>query len=323
MSEQRDSEQAGAPVAETEVSATEVQAAVERAHDGVIAEPAAGAGAGTGAAAGVGVGVGAGGDTAAAETSVLPTDQRPPIAIADELPSAGPTPTAVGAPTVPFGAAPAPQAPAAPYPTTPAPAAAPGAGDIRISADHPMAAFYTQSPLPPEPRGNRLAGVLISLLATVGFAIVYSAVLALLLAPELPPSRYMNGLIDVLLAWSTILAVVAFAVGMVVVVLVVGRAGWWAYVLGGFLVAVFVWAANVLGHIIDLAGFTGITEFNLAVAFDIALFPAAIAALLVAREVTVWFGAWIGSRGRRISRANAEALAEYERSLTEPQANQS
>lgn len=308
MSEQRDSEQAGAPVAETEVSATEVQAAVERAHDGVIAAPAAGNGA----------------DPAAAETSVLATNQRPPIAVADELPSAGPTPAAAGAATVPFGAAPVAEAPAA-APAMPAPGAggAPAVGDIRISADHPMAAFYTQSPLPPEPRGNRLAGVLISLLATVGFAIVYSAVLALLLAPELPPSRYMNGLIDVLLAWSTIFAVIAFAIGMVVVVLIVGRAGWWAYVLGGFLVAVFVWAATVLGHIIDLAGFTGITEVNLAVAFDIALFPAAIAALLVAREVTVWFGAWIGTRGRRIARANAEALAEYERSLTETQANQS
>ncbi len=50
--------------------------------------------------------------------------------------------------------------------------------------------------------------------------------------------------------------------------------------------------------------------------------PPVVAAVLVAREVTVWFGAWIGTRGRRITRANADAIAEYEAALAEVQAKQ-
>ena len=46
----------------------------------------------------------------------------------------------------------------------------------------------------------------------------------------------------------------------------------------------------------------------------------AIIADVIAREVTVWFGAWIGSRGRKVARKNAAAVAEYEIALAEVQA---
>lgn len=312
MSDER--EQAGAPVEETAVSATEVQAAVDRANEVGAEEtampvmqtevlPAEAPPAAVPAAA------------PATETSVMPEAapyapaefgaatpyeaERPVIAVAEELPSA---------------------APAIPTPAPFSMGEPGGDGEIRISADHPMAAFYTQTPLPPEARGNRLAGVLISLLATVAFAVVYAGVVALLLAPQLPPSRFVGVLVDELLMWGPIFSVIAFFIGMVVIVLVVGRAGWWAYVLGGFLVAMFVWAATVAGLIVDAAGFGGLGDIHFGDVVELALLPPVIAAMIVAREATVWFGAWIGFRGRRISRANAEALAAYEVAMAESQA---
>lgn len=320
MSDEREGEQAGAPVEEAAASSTEVLAAVERAAEVGASTPAPGeqaAAAETAAAETVtaaetvvettvveevAVAGGAAAVVGASETVVVPDQSRPVIAVADELPSAGPTEA---------------------VPTQVQPAAVPARdGEIRISADHPMAALYMQTPMPPDVKGNRGAGVLIAIVATIAFAIVYAGVLALLLAPQLPPSRFVGGLVDGLLAWQSVFAVVAFFVGLVVVVLVVGRAGWWAYVLGGFLVAMLVWVAAFAGAIVDADGFGRLARLRLDDLYSFGFMPTVIAAVLVAREATVWFGAWIGRRGRRITKANAEAMAEYEAALAEVQAKQ-
>lgn len=194
-------------------------------------------------------------------------------------------------------------------------------GEIRISSDHPMAALYMQTPMPPEIKGNRGAGVLIALLGTLGFAVVYAGVLSLWLAPELAPSQFVDGLMGYVLSWGFVAAVAAFLLGLIVLVLIVGRAGWWAYVLGGFLVGVLVWVAATAGYAASADGVRALFErapVVLADSFGLAV--PAIAAGLVAREATVWFGAWIGARGRRMKRRNAEALAEYEAALAEVQA---
>lgn len=197
-------------------------------------------------------------------------------------------------------------------------------GEIRISSDHPMAALYMQTPMPPEVRGNRGAGVLISVLATIGFAVVYAGVLALWLAPNYPPSAFLeDGLLPRVLDWGFAAASAGFFIGMLLLVLIVGRAGWWAYVLGGFLVAALTWAAALLGYAFSahLSG-TEITLHPYPLVVDFGLFFPVIAAGLVAREATVWFGAWIGARGRKMKRLNAEAAVEYEQTLAEVQAKQ-
>jgi hypothetical protein len=171
-------------------------------------------------------------------------------------------------------------------------------GEIRIGADHPMAALYMQTPMPPEIKGNRGAGVLIALLGALGFAVVYAGVLALWLAPTFPPSTFLSeGLLPWLTSWVFVAAVGAFFVGLALLVLVLGRAGWWAYVLGGFLLEGLRALFNTIGTTVPVLG-----------------------AAIVAREATVWFGAWIGARGRRVKRRNADALAEYEVALAEVQA---
>lgn len=328
MSEERDTPAAGAPVEDDEATHTQVQAAVERASV-------------------------AGGTAPAASDETL---ERPVIAPVSDPPSAGQGPsaaeifaataTASAASTATARADGAGAAAPAVTPTEPAPTTGAGAaelrerleadaaeppselgpprdGEIRISADHPMAALYMQTPMPPELKGNRGAGVLIALVATLGFALVYAGVLALWIAPLFPPSTFLTeGLVPLLLSWGFIAAVAGFFVALVILVLIAGRAGWWAYVLGGLLVAVLVWAATLGGVALD-ARFAGdLSGFNPArIVEEFGLSVPVIAAALVAREATVWFGAWIGARGRKVTRRNAEAVAEYESALAEVQAN--
>jgi len=316
---------AGAPVEENEATNTELLAAVDRAADLTGADAA---GADPSAADSVATAGSAdptpqtapvvGESSAAAEpgsTAVIDPlpeaqpEERAAIALPDELPTAGETVAPVGLPP----AAPASQEP------------------IVISSDHPMAALYTQAPAEPELRGNRGAGIGIAIVATIAFAIVHTGVLALWLAPTTSPSQFVNALTNLAL-WPLIASSAAFFIGLVIVVLIVGRAGWWAYVLGGFLVAALVWLAAVAGSgyavyqadggtalttLINDGAPGGLTPVALMNTFGLTL--PAIAAAIVAREVVVWFGAWIGGRGRRITRKNAEALQEYEDSLLEAQ----
>lgn len=317
----------GAPVEETQASETEVLRAVERARD---------------TADGASDVEGTDDESAAAPTPVRAESdtsdeaeraRRQAISEVDTQLDMAPAPTTVVADAA------APDYDELPSAASPLGAAAPAAlppvrdGEIRISADHPMAALYMQTPMPPEIRGNRGAGVLISLLATVVFAAVYLGMIALWIAPDFPPSQFLNeGLLPWLTSWLFIVPTVAFFVGLSLVVLVVGRAGWWAYVLGGFLVAALVGVAAMVT--ISLAGTPYATPQEMAPGFTFGL-PAVpemvnrfgltvpvIGAALIAREAVIWFGAWIGARGRRMKLRNAEALAEYETALVEAQAKQ-
>ena len=238
-------------------------------------------------------------ETVVAETLVTEAESpavRPEIVLPDELPSAGPL----------------------------APAVAP-AGGLLISADHPMAALYMQTPMPPEIRGNRGAGILIALLATLAFALLYAGALALWIAPSFPPSTFLaEGLLPLVLSWGFLVTVAVFFVALVVLVLILGRAGWWAYVIFGVFVAAVVWAGATVGAGVTAAfGLGEAVRWNpLLLLQEYGLTIPVIAAAVLAREVTVWFGAWIGARGRKVTRRNAEAIVEYEAALAEAQANQ-
>lgn len=356
MSQERETEQAGAPVEQGEPTDTQLFAAVERAAEVPAPEPQTSG-------------------TAAASHDAQGVDStRPLIAESVEPPSAGEAESAAdifaahngsgasasgttssasagldaifaeeGAPHSADGAAAAPTtvapttvAPTTGAPTTVAPATgAPAAstesnlppvrdGEIRISADHPMAALYMQSPAVPDMRGNRGAGVLISLLATVAFALVYAGALALWQAPNFPASTFLDdGILPWVLNWGFAAAVGGFFVGLTLLVLIVGRAGWWAYVIGGLLVALLTWVVALGGYAFNahLAGESlNLHPYTLLV--DFGLFFPVIAAAIVGREIAVWFGAWIGARGRKMKRLNAEALEEYEKLLAEAQATQ-
>lgn len=193
-------------------------------------------------------------------------------------------------------------------------------GEIRISAEHPMAALYMQTPMPPDLRGNRGVGVLISLVAMVGFGLVLTGVYAAWQAPQFPPSTYLSeGLLPLLQNWGFEAAVFGFFAALALLVLIVGRAGWWAYIVFGVFVGVATWLAATAGAAL-YARFglgIGVGTDPFAIIEQYGFTMPAIAAGIVAREVTVWFGAWIGFRGRRVRNRNAELLDEYDVALAE------
>ncbi|MBT1018429.1 hypothetical protein KJY77_04665 [Canibacter sp. lx-72] len=217
--------------------------------------------------------------------------------------------------------------------TPPSAAAAPQTPDVAPLAseyehDNPMADFYTQVPMQPEVKGNRGVGVAISLLATLVFGVLYAGAIALLQLQYYPLETVLtDGLLPYLMSPGYIAAVAGFWLSLSLLVLIVGRAGWWAYVLGGFLVALFVWAATTAGFIFEpkLAGnhevalrrLLALERESLTALAGIALAVRVFIAAVIAREVTVWFGAWIGARGRKMTEYNRAASAEYEALLAE------
>jgi hypothetical protein len=104
-----------------------------------------------------------------------------------------------------------------------------------------------------------------------------------------------------------------FFIGFVALVLLLNRAGWWTYVIGSIVVALFVYfgtiGALLLGSNVILQ-----TPEVAAEQFRQGLVnPFTIAAALVAREIVIWAGAIVASRGRKVKARNVEAKAAFER----------
>ncbi|SDH36918.1 hypothetical protein [Agrococcus jejuensis] len=173
-----------------------------------------------------------------------------------------------------------------------------------------------ETPTPPRKRGARGVGFLVALLSTIVFAALLGAFM--LLATYLFERDFV--LADELQAlWmrpAWILPVAVFFVAYWLVTLIVNRAGWWAHVLGGFIVALLAYAAHVAGSFLetqsnvwDVMGLVDITGAELGL---LLVAPTSIVTFLVAREVPVWFGGIVARRGRSAKRRNKEALDEYE-----------
>lgn len=161
-----------------------------------------------------------------------------------------------------------------------------------------VAPLGTVEPEPtPRRRGNRAGGLLIALLATVVFAALDLAALVGLemLRSGTAVSEAALALFPLVIGPS-----VGFALALALIVLIVNRAGWWAYVLGGFLVAVVAAGAGLAALWLAAHG-TAVpsVEQLRRILTDARQWPSLVTAAIIAREVTVWAGAWIGARGRR------------------------
>lgn len=197
---------------------------------------------------------------------------------------------------------------------------APGERQERASAPAGSAAApASPSPLgavEPEERprrtGNRLAGLAIALLTTAVFAALY---LAALTAIRVLVDRVEGDPVAVALSLgptAVLLApVAAFFAGLALIVLVVDRAGWWAYVLGGFFVAVLAAAAALAGAWTAVGPAALPDDRAVLVEFlrDPAVLAAVAAAGVIGREVSVWGGALIAGRARALKRRDAEREA--------------
>ena len=237
----------------------------------------------------------------------------------DAVPAAASVPPQVmDAPPMPLSGTDVPEASAAP--AAPARPAAPLDQAASLDQTAPPAGFtppaphtvYVTAPTPPKRKNNRLAGVLYALLATVVFCILFIGVAAIVLYQQYPAdiARFLPEFLRTL---AFLVPSILFLVGFVILTLLANRAGWWAYVLGSFLVAAFVYFGTI-GVVLLSRDVIAMTPREAAEAFSIvAVNQWVIIATIIAREVSIWFGAPIARRGRRLTEQNAEALAAFER----------
>ena len=196
----------------------------------------------------------------------------------------------------------------APAAAEPVPVASP------VPAARPVQTVYVAAPVRPRNKGNRGFGLLFGLLALIAFAVVFLVIMAIVLN-GLFPGDVVDRLVRFVSSTAFIVPVAVFFVAFAVLVLLTNRAGWWAYVLGSFLVAVVVYFGSI-GVVLLTGNVFQMTEAAATATFwDLAANPSIIIAAILAREVTIWFGAGIAARGRRVKERNLEARAAYEREL--------
>ncbi|MCS5718180.1 hypothetical protein N1027_08520 [Herbiconiux sp. CPCC 205763] len=208
-----------------------------------------------------------------------------------------------------------PQQTRTPYPAA-AFAPAPPAAAAMAGAAYPPPYQPVPQPLvstPPAPRGNRGGGSLIALVGTVAFAVVYAAVAFVIISVNVQPDAYVSAFSSFLLSAAFIVPVVVFAISLILIVLIVNRAGWWAYVLGGFLVAVLVYFAGIAGALIHVQAWTWQPQEQFDFVRSLTMDPLTLAGAIVAREASIWTGAWIAARGRKMKARTVADREEYER----------
>ena len=201
-----------------------------------------------------------------------------------------------------------------------APVAATGEVEPAASAYAGQQVVYVQAPLPPKVRGNRVVGVLLALLGTVVFAVVYAGAAAIPLAIRFSGDGFspaFSAFVQNAIFWIPILM---FALAFILLTVVLNRAGWWAHVLGSLLVAVFVYFASI-GLLLLVGNVFSLTPTQASSAFGaLATNPLMIAAALVAREVSIWIGLAIAARGRRVKARNVETRTAWDREQEEKKA---
>ena len=167
---------------------------------------------------------------------------------------------------------------------------------------------YVPAAVPPIKKGNRGFGVLVALLSTVVFAGLYALIIASIRAVELGVFQF-----DFFGSLAFYTPAIFFFVGFAIVVLLANRASWWGYVLGSIFVALFVYFGTVATGLL-VNNVLAETPAGAARLLSTALFsPFIIAAALLAREVSMWMGALISARGRRVKVRNLEARDAFDR----------
>jgi hypothetical protein len=179
----------------------------------------------------------------------------------------------------------------------------------------PAQTYYVEAPVPPRKKGNRGAGTLIALLSTVFFAALFAVAVAIIRS-----ARGGAFAFDFFAESPYYVPVIFFAVGFIILVLLVNRAGWWVHVFGSIFVGLFVYFGTI-GTLLLIGGVLSLTPSQGGVLFASLLSnPFEIAAALIAREVALWMGFAISARGRRVKARNIEARAAYDSEVAEKRA---
>ena len=177
---------------------------------------------------------------------------------------------------------------------------------------------YVQAPVPPKKKGNRGIGSVLAIVSGAIYTAVFAGVVAGIAA--------IQGLGQFTLAVITqpvfYVPVLFYVIGAVLLVLIVNRAGWAAYVIGSIFVGLLVYFGTV-GLLLLGQGIILRTPTEAAQLLNEGLRnPLIIAAALVGREVSMWTGALISRRGRRLKVRNAEAHEAWQREVADKKAEQ-
>jgi hypothetical protein len=180
----------------------------------------------------------------------------------------------------------------------------------------PSQPVYLQAPVPPKKKGNRGFGIGMVLASTLVFAVLYALGVGLLLSVR-TPEAFGEPLLSYLVTPLFWLPVVVFFVAFALLVVLIHRANWWGFVLGGIPVAIVVYGSYLLARVMQENIFELTPSQAVEVVERSSTFPDGILAGLLARELVIWTGAAISARARKVRARNAEARADYERELAE------
>ncbi|MFS0895464.1 ABC transporter [Microbacterium sp. 179-I 3D3 NHS] len=177
--------------------------------------------------------------------------------------------------------------------------------------------IFVQAPEPPRDRGNRGTAGAIGLLATVVFALLYLGATIGLRAIEgdVTGENIGEALLAPLVTWGYWTPVVVFFLGFWLLGAIINRGRWGLWVVFGLIVGVIAYAGHILGQLFEEPFWRLTATEGLTLVGEQLLAPLAIAAFVFARELTIWFGAWVARSGARKTELNAEAQREYERTL--------
>lgn len=177
--------------------------------------------------------------------------------------------------------------------------------------------IFVQAPEAPRPRGNRAAAGAIGLLAALSFGVLYLAVWVGLglIDGSVTVGSIGTALVAALGTWALWVPVVVFFVAFWLLGAIINRGRWAAWVIFGLIVGVAAYGGHLLGQLFQ-APFWNLTAAEGAELVEGQLLaPLAIAAFIIGRELTIWFGSWVAARGKRMTELNVEARREYERTL--------
>ena len=190
---------------------------------------------------------------------------------------------------------------------TEAPAEAPVEA-LYTAATPPQQVVYVQAPVPPQLASNRGVGATMAVVAAIVYGVLLAGVAWVI-------NYAMNGATDIafLASWDFYIPVAVFVVALIVVVLLVNRAGWGAHVFGSLCVGAAVYFGSI-GIILLVNWLIWQVAPNFA---EFAAAPFYIIAAILAREVALWFGLIIARRGKKVTARNAVARAEFDAKLAE------
>lgn len=177
--------------------------------------------------------------------------------------------------------------------------------------------IFVQAPEAPRPRGNRAAAGAIGLLAALAFGILYLAAALGLRAVDgdVTTSTIGTEAVSALTSWWFWVPVVVFYLAFWLLGAIINRGRWGHWVIFGLLVGLASYGGHLLGQLFQAPFWQLTARQGEELVRGQVLAPLAIVAFVVGRELTIWFGAWVAARGRRVSELNREAQREYERTL--------